>query len=438
MKIPKSILIDPDGNGTYGIFAVAVSMIAFAYSTIFGQTLILAYYAVWLPLLFVDYRRFTWKLSSAWLPMLFAAYVCLSVFWSQAAGISARAAVQYSSHVLCAYVAARTISVRTLVVGSLIGIFFVLLYSLKVGAYALDTIDGTYNFVGAFSSKNQVGFFASLGIFFCLVFLVFYRRNWLAFFWTAPVILLSLYLLAIAHSATSVAALPGGVGIVALLTMSKVLSRRYRRVLFVIGAGALVVGMAAALNLGLLDFVLGIFGKDSTLTGRTYLWEQGWAAAQQRPLLGYGYAAYWVQGLADPERLWAEFYISTRSGFHFHNTYIEALVELGFIGVTMLVLVLLRAFYGHVSKVVFGDWSADSVILAGSMGLLLIRSFVEVEILNPYIIGSFLMFFSFFKLTRLPVARARRVPVAFETLKTETDEVAYAPRFGPATAFDRS
>ncbi|TIN82048.1 MAG: O-antigen ligase family protein, partial [Mesorhizobium sp.] len=121
MKIPKSILLDPEANKAYGAFAVAVSVLAFAYSSNFGQVLILAYYAVWLPLFFVDYRRFTWKLSNAWLPILFATYVCLSVFWSQAAGISARAAVQYSSHIVCAYIAARTISVRTLVLGSLIG-----------------------------------------------------------------------------------------------------------------------------------------------------------------------------------------------------------------------------------------------------------------------------------------------------------------------------
>ncbi len=411
MKIPKSILIDPDRNDSYGTFAVVVSMIAFAYSTIFGQVVILAYYAVWLPLLFVDYRRFTWKLSSAWLPILFAAYVCLSVFWSQAAGISARAAVQYSSHIVCAYVAARTINVRTLLVGSLIGIFFVLLYSLRVGAYALDTIDGTINFVGAFGSKNQIGFFSSVGIFFCLAFLVFYRRNWLSFVWTAPILLLSVYMLAIAHSATSVASLPAVIGIVALLTASKVLSLRYRRVIFVVGAGALVTGVVAALNLGLLDVVLGIFGKDSTLTGRTYLWEQGWAAAQQRPLLGYGYAAYWVQGFADPERLWAEFYISTRSGFHFHNTYVETLVELGFIGVTMLALIILRSFSGHVSKVVFGDWSADSVVLAGAIGLMLIRSFFEVELLGPYFMASFIVYYGLFKLSPLPVARRRRAAV---------------------------
>ena len=414
MKIPKSILIDPDRNETYGTIAVAVSMLAFAYSPNFGQILILAYYAGWLPLLFVDSRRFTWKLSSAWLPILLAAYICFSVFWSQAAGISARAALQYSSHIACAYVAARTISVRTLVAGSLIGIFFVLLYSLQVGAYALDTIDGTVNFVGAFGSKNQIGFFSSLGIFFCLAYLVFYRRSWLGFAWTAPIMLLSVYMLAIAHSATSVASLPAVIGIVMLLTMTKVLSLRYRRVLFIVGAGALVTGIAAALNLGLLDVVLGLFGKDSTLTGRTYLWEQGWEAAQQHPLLGYGYAAYWVQGFADPERLWAEFYISTRSGFHFHNTYVETLVEIGFIGVTLLALVILRAFYGHVSKVVFGEWSADSVVLSGAIGLMLIRSFFEVEMLGPYFMASFIVYYGLFKLSPLPAFRRRRVAVAAE------------------------
>ncbi|TPN89774.1 O-antigen ligase family protein [Mesorhizobium sp. CU2] len=438
MKIPKSILIDPDRNETYGTFAVVVSMIAFAYSSLFGQVLILAYYAVWLPLIFVDYRRFTWKLSSAWLPILFAAYVCFSVFWSQAAGISARAAVQYSSHLVCAYVAARTINVRTLVVGSLIGIFFVLLYSLKVGAYALDTMDGTFNFVGAFSSKNQVGLFASLGVFFYLVFIGFYRRNWLGFLWTAPIILLSLYSLAIAHSATSVAALPAGLGIAALLSMSKILSLRYRRVIFVVGSGALVASVVAALNAGLFDLLLGLFGKDSTLTGRTYLWEQGWAAAQQRPLLGYGYAAYWVQGFADPERLWVEFYISTRTGFHFHNTYVEALVELGFIGVTMLALIILISFWGHISKVVFGDWRADSVVLAGAMALLLLRSFFEVEVLPPFVVGSFLMYFCFFKRTRLPVVSARRIPSGVEVLRPGAKDTAYSPQFGMPIVIDRT
>ena len=145
------------------------------------------------------------------------------------------------------------------------------------------------------------------------------------------------------------------------------------------GAGLLVVVAFVALNLGLMDFILGIFGKDSTLTGRTYLWEQGWNAAQKSPILGVGYAAYWVQGFAEAERLWNEFYITTRTGFHFHNTYIEALVELGFVGVALISLIMLRTLYGHVSAVIFRTWQADSVILIGVLVLLLIRGEVRLR-----------------------------------------------------------
>lgn len=408
MKIPKSLLVDPEKNSVYGAFAVAVSIWAFSYSVIFGQVLILAYYAVWLPLVLVDYRRFLRHLSSAWLPLLFAAYVCFSVVWSQAPGVTARTAVQYFSHIACAYVAARTVSVRTLTIGALIGIFLVLIYSLKVGSYSEDVLDGTVNFVGAFASKNQIGFVGSLGIYFCVVFLAFYRRGRLSLILTVPIVLLSAYVLVVSHSATSMASIPAVLALVALLAMSKLLSRRYRRVIFLIGAGLLVVTAFVALNLGLMDFVLGFFGKDSTLTGRTYLWEQGWNTVQKSPILGVGYAAYWVQGFAEAERLWNEFYITTRTGFHFHNTYIEALVELGFVGATLVSLIMLRTLYGHVAAVIFRTWQADSVILVGVMVLLLIRSFVEVEILNPYIMGSFLLYFSFFKLARLPVTRTLR------------------------------
>ena len=84
--------------------------------------------------------------------------------------------------------------------------------------------------------------------------------------------------------------------------------------------------------------LLGAFGKDSTLTGRTYLWAEGLAAAGAAPTFGTGYYAYWVQGFPEAERLWEEFYITSRSGFHFHNTYIEALVELGVVGFALVAL----------------------------------------------------------------------------------------------------
>ncbi len=50
MKFPKAIFIDPGRNQLYGTVAMSLSVFVFAYSTRYGQSAILLYYALWLPL----------------------------------------------------------------------------------------------------------------------------------------------------------------------------------------------------------------------------------------------------------------------------------------------------------------------------------------------------------------------------------------------------
>ena len=91
MRIAKTRLIGPDGNEAYGAFAVALSFFVFAYSFRFGQVSILVYYALWLPLVAVDYRRVLGNYGHYLWLFAFALFACLSVFWSQAPGATARA-----------------------------------------------------------------------------------------------------------------------------------------------------------------------------------------------------------------------------------------------------------------------------------------------------------------------------------------------------------
>src|SRR3546814_13785133 len=84
MRIAKSALVDPRHNEIYAVAAVALSFFVFAYSTRFGQVSIIAYYGVWLPLVFVDsrrvlgtYTRYGWIFASAF-------FCFLSSFWSEA------------------------------------------------------------------------------------------------------------------------------------------------------------------------------------------------------------------------------------------------------------------------------------------------------------------------------------------------------------------
>jgi exopolysaccharide production protein ExoQ len=399
MQITKTRLIGPDGNAAYAATAVALSFFVFAYSFRFGQVSILAYYALWLPLVAVDYRRVLGNYTRYLWLFAFALFACLSVFWSQVPGATARAGVQYLSHVVCALIAMRVVDTRMLVRGGLIGTGLVLLYSLVFGVYHLDPLDGTYSFVGAFASKNQLGFYASLAVLFgfAALFLGVERRLWKVA--AVGCILLALYCLKASQSATSVLTTIAVAGLCLALRLLEMLAPAHRKTLFLILAIFTVLAVIAGAYGGGYEMLLGAFGKDATLTGRTYLWQQGIEAAGQAPLVGIGYQAFWVQGLAEAERLWAAFFIATRTGFHFHNTFIAAAVETGLIGCLLLSMVLVATLAGHLRRLLTMARDREALVLFTVAALLAVRTFVEIDILNPYHVGSFLLYFAAGKLT---------------------------------------
>ncbi|MDL2401305.1 O-antigen ligase family protein [Rhizobium mayense] len=411
MQIAKSTFIRPGSNSTYGMVAVALSFFVFAYSSIFGQPSILVYYALWFPLVLIDYRHALGSYQKQLWLFAFGVFTCLSIFWSAVPSVTARAAIQYVTHIVCALIAMRTLDIRTLSRGAIAGTGIVLIYSILFGYTAYDPLDGTYSFVGAFASKNQLGFYASLGIYFAFaaIFILGERRIWMVGAGIAG--LLSAYCLLKSGSATSVLAtavvVALGIGMRAILFLSPRQRTRLFAVLAITGLAVAVAGV----NLGGVDLVLGAFGKDSTLTGRTYLWQQGIEAAAQHPFFGVGYQAYWVQGFSEPERLWEEFYIGSRAGFHFHNTFIETTVETGLIGVSLLAAILLTAFIGHLKRFLNDIRNDESYVLFGVAALLLIRAFVEIDILNPYHVGSFLFYFTAGKLA-MKTRATRVVPLA--------------------------
>ncbi|PRD42547.1 exopolysaccharide biosynthesis protein [Phyllobacterium phragmitis] len=394
MRIAKSTLVRPGENSWYGTFAVALSVFIFAYSARFGQVSVLVFYALWLPLVLVDYRhvignysRFSWILA-------FGLFACLSFTWSAAPSVTLRAGIQYMTTIICALIASRVIDSKTFASGVSLGVGVVLLYSLAFGRYHYDPLDGSYSFVGAFSSKNQLGFFASLGLYF--VFASFFvLRTSIAWRCIAvPLGGLSAYCLLASSSATSIIATLATFMIIITVGLVLKFSPRNRRAFFIVGLVIAVAVAAVALNAGAVNLILGAFGKDTTLTGRTYLWDQGLRAAQESPLIGVGYYAYWVQGFSEAERLWDEFYIGSRSGFHFHNTYIEVLVELGYVGLVLISLVMVRVLLGYLKRLLTESYTPQAHLMFGIAILLLIRSFFEIDFITPYTIGAFLLYYS--------------------------------------------
>jgi O-antigen ligase len=101
-----------------------------------------------------------------------------------------------------------------------------------------------------------------------------------------------------------------------------------------------VVGSLAYLFSLLASLILTTVGKDPTLSERTVIWAAVWDAIIQRPLLGYGYEAFWqgLQGASKNVVLIAGWSLSqAQSG------YLDLWLQLGVFGVAALVLMTLQA-----------------------------------------------------------------------------------------------
>lgn len=80
-------------------------------------------------------------------------------------------------------------------------------------------------------------------------------------------------------------------------------------------------------------------GRDATLTGRTELWNDILEIASHHPILGVGYGSFWIGDLAN--NLWERHIWKPTQG---HNGYIDIYVELGFVGLFLLIAVIVFTF----------------------------------------------------------------------------------------------
>jgi O-antigen ligase len=104
-------------------------------------------------------------------------------------------------------------------------------------------------------------------------------------------------------------------------------------VLLMAGLATVFVGGAvAALWVDILKF----FGRDATLTGRTVLWQAVLEQCKNHPWTGYGLGAFWGTGNAFPIYATTS-WVPTSA----HNGFLECLLELGALGLALLLFLML-------------------------------------------------------------------------------------------------
>ena len=140
---------------------------------------------------------------------------------------------------------------------------------------------------GVFSHKNVLGPVMAVAVFTELFILVAGRGRPR---WRLASLGTYFVLVVLSHSATAL-----------LLSLAFVVGTcvyllwRRDKLMGLAGSTAVVIFILATLAVLWRDpeFVLGIVGRDTTLTGRTALWSSVMAFIGQRPVLGWGYRAMW-------------------------------------------------------------------------------------------------------------------------------------------------
>jgi O-antigen ligase len=96
-------------------------------------------------------------------------------------------------------------------------------------------------------------------------------------------------------------------------------------------AGISGAGLLAAFIILASDVFFHLLGKDATFTGRTQIWAAAMRQIEERPWLGYGYAAVWSDKSGWGPLAWIV-HDAKFTPQHAHNSWIEQWLGMGIVG----------------------------------------------------------------------------------------------------------
>lgn len=192
-----------------------------------------------------------------------------------------------------------------------------------------------------------------------------WRRNELRL--TAFLILMALYCLGKAHSATSDISLLLGLATVAVLSMHFI----DRRTIGVYVLSGILLVAIAQIFFDIYGQIVDLTGHESTIEGRGRLWEV-LLAMDKDPILGVGFESFWLG--ARPDDIWSskEFWWHPTQA---HNGYLELYLNLGAVGLVLLaamVLVTFRKIRGELLS--SHDWGRFEM---GCLAAILVHNWTE-------------------------------------------------------------
>jgi len=324
------------------------------------------------------------------------ALALFSVVWSVAARESLRFAVEFAITVTAGLLLSSARNQEAVLRGLAVAFFVYVLDSVLNGGYVSIGVGlGGQAFSGLTDSKNLLADIASTGLVVTSVMLLMALRgrSWLWAGLGVVAIVLDVYCVIAARSAGALLGLAMAIAAFGGLTPLVYAGRVLRAwITSAVALCLIAIGFNyQSLAQALIDLGATVFDKDATLTGRTYLWYRAADLIREAPLLGRGYQAFWLQGNTDAEGLWRYFGIEDRGGFTFHNTYVEILVTLGWIGLAVIGVTVLLGVVALVRR--FVDRPNLPLVFWISVLLYeLARTPIETIGISPFYFSTALMF----------------------------------------------
>jgi O-antigen ligase len=288
-----------------------------------------------------------WAIENLWVLMFFV-YCGMSLLWSDFPDVALKRWIRAAGSVLIIIVilsekdpveAVRAVIRRCVYV--LVPASLLLIKYSRGTAVAYNWWTGEEYLVGVTTDKNALGRL-------CLVATVFLvcdigaagiggvsaKRRLLDRALGVIMLCLTVWLLLKSKSATSMVAAVGGVALWGAFGVAPIRTRVRRIGSFILVAVVLLCALEA--TVGLMELVVISVGRNMTLTDRTDIWRDLWNFGTN-PILGVGYDSFWLG-----ERL--EDFLSKHQVSAAHNGYLEAYLEIGGVGVVLLMGMLMSTF----------------------------------------------------------------------------------------------
>ncbi len=339
------------------------------------RAMFVSIHAVTLLLLLVHWRAGLAAALRTPSSLLLVGLAVASVAWSAAPDITLRRSFAFlGTTAFGIYLAARwdTRSQLRLLAAAL-GVAAVMSFALAVAlpGWGRDQVVHVGAWQGIYTEKNTLGQMMVVGTVVFVLLRRLARRRWVA---TAGAGL-SAALVLLSTAGTALAVLVA-LGLLTLLLRALRLSVTLA-VPLAIGF-VLVGGSAAAWMAENLDVVLTAMGKDPTLTGRTSMWEVIVASIADRPVLGHGYAAFWL-GREGPSAEALEAIGWDTPGAH--NGYLDLALQVGGVGL-LVFLAGLAAAGARALRTVRATRTADGLWPALFLAFLVMYNFTETMLLS--------------------------------------------------------